>query len=168
MDKVWTKIYCHFYFRGITLILTFVAVVVLFQLTLYAISGFSLCFFFQPKGLVKVFKLLFPIQVLVVILMPVKLSCSRFTTKMDTILSNWLSIEIKNTQCITAPATDQLLVLAVGIMTSRYRTTLWATQDRIPLAAKHTPFLQDIQLVTVGFSLEAIISVLLTLKCFTK
>ena len=96
--------------------------------------------------------------------MPVKLSCSRFTIKMDIILSSSLSIDINNTQCITAPATDPLLV----VLTSTYRTTLWTTQDRILIAAIRTPFPQDIQLGTVGFTLEADISLLLTLKCSTK
>ena len=114
-----------------------------------------------------IIKLLFSFQVLAVTLQPVKLSCSHFTTKMDIILSNWLSIKINNTQCITAPAADPLLVL-VGILISTYQTTLWATQYRLLIAARHTPFPQDIQLVTVGFSLEPIISILQTLKCSTK
>ena len=38
----------------------------------------------------------------------------------------------------------------------------------MPPAAKHTLSPRDIQLVTVGFSLEATILPLLTLKCSTK
>ena len=70
---------------------------------------------------VSVIKLLCSFQVLAVTLQPVKLSCSRFTTTMDIILSSSLRIKIKETQCITAPAMDPLLVL---VMTSTYRTTL--------------------------------------------
>ena len=65
---------------------------------------------------VSVIKLLCSFQVLAVTLQPVKLSCSRFTTTMDIILSSSLSIKIKDTQCITAPLTDPLL--AVAVMTS--------------------------------------------------
>ena len=69
---------------------------------------------------------------------------------------------------LVVPITDPLLVLIMGNTISTYRATLPATQDRIPIAAVHTPFQLDIQLVSAGFSLEAIISLLLTLKCSTK
>ena len=104
-------------------------------------------------------------QVLAVTPQPVKLSSSHFTTKMDIILSNWLSIEISNMPCIAVQIPDPGLVTE---MTSTYQTTLWAIQHRIPSAAIHTLFQRDIQLVTVGFSLEANISVPLTSKCSTK
>ena len=69
---------------------------------------------------------------------------------------------------MVVPITAPLLVLTMGNTISTSRATLLATQDRIPIAAEHTPFHWDIQLVSAGFSLEAITSLLLTLKCSTK
>ena len=60
-------------------------------------------------------------QVLAVTPQPVKLSSSRFTTKMDTILSNWLSIEMFNMPCTAVQITDPGLVAE---RPSSYRTTL--------------------------------------------
>ena len=117
--------------------------------------------------MLRIIKLFFPFQVLAVTLQPVKLSCSRFTTKMDIILSSSPSIKMNKTRCITATTTDPLLVL-VGLMTSSLRITLSSTQHRMPIAAKHTLFPRDIQLVTVGFSQEVLLSLLLTLKYFMK
>ena len=135
------------------------------QRTLYTIWFLYISVYVLTKML-GIVKLLCSLQVLLaVIQQPVRLSCSRFTTTTDIILSSSLSIKIINTQCITAPTTDPVLVLG---MTSSYRTTLLATQDRILIVAIPTPFPQDIQLGTVGFSLEADISLLLTLKCFTS
>ena len=109
-------------------------------------------------------------QVLAVTLQPVKLFCSRFTTTMDIILSNWLSIKIIKTQCITVPTTDPLLVMVQDMyMTSTYRITLSSTNLPIhtPGVALHTLYPPGIQLVTVDFSLEPYTSLLLTSKCST-
>ena len=107
-------------------------------------------------------------QVLALTPQPVKLSSSRFTTQMDITLSNWLSIDIDSMQFLVVPVTDPLLVPILGNTTSTYRGTFLATQDRIPIVAEHTTLHRDIQLVPAGFSLEAIILLLLTLKCSTK
>ena len=51
--------------------------------------GFCIYLFLFSTEMLRIVNLLFPIQVLVaVILLPVKLSCSRFTTMMDIILSS--------------------------------------------------------------------------------
>ena len=119
--------------------------------------------------MLRIIILLFPFQALAVSLQPIKLSCSRFTTTMDIILLSLLSIKIKKTQCITATTTDPLLVrVLVGLMTSSYKTTFSSTQHRTPIAGKHILFPRDIQLVTVGFSLEVLLLLLLTLKYFMK
>ena len=69
---------------------------------------------------------------------------------------------------MVVPITAPLLVLTMGSTISTSRATPLATQDLIPIAAEHTPFHRDIQLVSASFSLEAITSLLLTLKCSTK
>ena len=143
-------------------------VVYLLQRSLYNIWFLYIRYCFQPKCLECV-KLLFSFQVITLITpQPAKHSSSRFTTPKDIILLSLLSIEISKMQCMAVSLTDPHLVLQVGFMTSIYRTTLRATKIRTPDAALHTPSPPDIQLVTVGFSPEAISSLLLTLKCFTK
>ena len=114
-------------------------------------------------------KVLFSFQVLVAVIpMRVERSCSPFTMSRDIIPSSWLNINTNNTQCIGAPLTDQRSVLVLVILTSTQRTTLWQPQDLIRRVAQHILFPLDIQLDNVGFSLGAIISLLLTLKYFTK
>ena len=129
---------------AVVVIVVIVVVVFLFQRSLYNWFLYF-CFCFQPKCL-ECAKLLFSFQVLVaIILLPVKRSCSRFTTSEDLIPSSWLSTSINNTQCLTAQLTDPLLVLIIGIMTFTYQTTLWPTQHLIQRAVQHTPFPWDIQ-----------------------
>ena len=129
---------------------------------------------FTPYGfciyLLRIVKLSCSFQVRVVTLQPVTLSCSRFTTTMDIILSNSLSIKIIKKQCITVPATDPLLVTVQDMyMTSTYRITLPSINlpIHIPGVALHTLYPPGIQLATVVFSLEPYTSLLLTSKCST-
>ena len=112
-----------------------------------------------------------PFQVLAVTPQPAKLFCSRFTTEMDIILSNLLSIKERTKQSTGVPLMDPLLVIVQDMhMISTYRTILPSTNlpILIPGVALHTLYLPDIQLVTVGFLLEPYISLLLTSRCSTK
>ena len=144
-----------------------VVIIFLFQRSLYNCFRYF-CFCFYPKCLECV-KPLFSFQVLVaIILLPVKRSCSRFSTSEEFIPSSWRNTSINDTQCMTAQLTDPLLVLIICIMTSTYRATLWATDNLIQHVVQHILFPWDIQPDGVGFSMEFIFSVLLTLKCFTK
>ena len=149
------------------LTLYFGVIIFLFQRSLYNWFLYF-CFCFQSKCL-ECAKPLLSFQVLVaIILLPVKRSCSRFSTSGELIPSSWLNTSINNTQCMTAQLTDPLLVLIIRIMTSTHRTTLWATDSLIQHVVQHILFPWDIQLDGVGFSMEFIFSVLPTLKCFTK
>ena len=110
-------------------------------------------------------------QVLALTPQTVKLSCSRFTTTMAIILSNWLSIKISSMQSTGVPLMDPLLVMVEEMdMTSTYRITLSSTNllIHLPGVALHTLHPPGIQLVTVVFSLEPYTLLLLTSKCSTK
>ena len=128
---------------------------------------FYLCSFFFDLFLTVTIRLS-TFQVLALTPQPVKLSSSRFTTQMDITLSNWLSTKIWHMQSLVVPVMDPLLVPLMANTTSTYRATFRATQDRIPIAVEHTLFHRAIQLVSAHSSLEAIISLLQTLKYSTK